>query len=219
VGGFFTYVGDGIHASSVAAWDGARWSALGGGIGSPPYPYVFAIQPDATGFVAAGLFDHAGGHFARNTARWDGTGWHTFGSGMSSGAYALAVYDGSIYFGGEFSYAGGKASHHVARWIAPPVHVPRRFAADRSAVRSPGPYRAGQPIRLSHVGNAELEVGIFGVDGRRIRAFVARPLGGTLQATWDGRRDDGSRASPGVYFVVTRNGSDPPAGIRLILLR
>jgi len=55
-------------------------------------------------------------------------------------------------------------------------------------------------FRLDEPGTARVE--IFDLSGRRVRAL----LGATLQAgehgvTWDGSRDDGRRASAGVYTV------------------
>jgi flagellar hook assembly protein FlgD len=54
------------------------------------------------------------------------------------------------------------------------------------------------------------EVNAFVVDaaGRRVRSLFAEQRSGTSAITWDGSRDDGRRASPGLYFLDVKAGGD-----------
>ncbi len=77
-GGAFTSI-DGVKANRVAKWNGASWSALGGGITTtlpPTYIYeevrALASYDDGSGaaLFAAGSFDRAGGDVAEDIAAW-----------------------------------------------------------------------------------------------------------------------------------------------------
>lgn len=121
-GGDFSWAG-GQTVNAIARWDGTSWHALGSGITGGSYPCVFAlaIGPDGSLYVG-GSFTTAGGTTVNHIARWDPatSAWHPLGSGMggnSPSVYALAFGpDGSLYAGGTFSSAGGRAANNVARW-------------------------------------------------------------------------------------------------------
>jgi hypothetical protein len=79
-GGWFTSAG-GVSASRIARWDGASWSALGGGIdgGGASVFALTVFDADESGPMPAGLF--VGGDFTRasgdpswNLASWIGCG-------------------------------------------------------------------------------------------------------------------------------------------------
>jgi flagellar hook assembly protein FlgD len=74
----------------------------------------------------------------------------------------------------------------------------------------PNPFRDG--MRMSYVvGNSGTSVSIrvYDVAGRLVRTLVDdfQPAGGHL-ATWDGRSEQGSRMTNGVYFVHVRIGNE-----------
>lgn len=117
---------DGAELTHIAAFDGALWSPLGGGI--------LGDVRDVTTFegdlVAAGWFSHAGGSQPGDppfvevggVARWDGTSWSSFGPGLDLSfaleprVFALEVYQGELYAGGWFDLSGGQAVDSLARW-------------------------------------------------------------------------------------------------------
>src|SRR5258705_9683246 len=47
VGGAFTEIG-GVHARTLAKFDGQTWSEVGGGVARPGYAYVSALVADRT---------------------------------------------------------------------------------------------------------------------------------------------------------------------------
>ncbi len=128
-GGEFTTAG-GTPANHIARWDGTSWSPLGSGMTgcADPYgctPAVTALAVYNGELIAGGNFLTAGGKGANNIARWDGRNWSPLGSGMTvcGGEYcpitsvgALAVYNGELIAGGEFTAAGGTVVNHIARW-------------------------------------------------------------------------------------------------------
>jgi hypothetical protein len=95
----------------------AGWHAMGTGMNRPVYDLtLFEGAP-----VAGGEFTQAGGQPANGVARWDGSGWHGLGGGIGSGpgtfiVSALAVHDGDLVAGGQFSEADGQPVRNVARW-------------------------------------------------------------------------------------------------------
>ena len=119
-GGRFQIVG-GVAAKSIAKWDGASWSALGGGIEGS----VNVLAVDGAGnLYAGGDFNTAGGVAANHIAKWDGTEWSALGSGLVdteplgyTSVEVLAVdAGGDLYVSGHFNTAGGVAVSNIAKW-------------------------------------------------------------------------------------------------------
>jgi hypothetical protein len=130
VGGRFTSAG-GAPAAGIARWDGAQWSAVGGGIDGTVRALAVADVGDGRGggggpmLHAAGQFDRAGGVDASNVARWDGLGWSAVGEdglldGTNGPVHAIASFEGwrgtTLVAGGDFTLAGPTSSRSIARW-------------------------------------------------------------------------------------------------------
>jgi len=84
--------------------------------------------------------------------------------------------------------------------------IPRPRPADLALAVQPNPCnpRATISFRLAQPG--WVEVGVFGLDGRRVAVVAARPFAAGEQAlAWDGRDADGRQVAAGVYCarVVT----------------
>ena len=113
-GGRFRVIG-GLVTSGIAAWDGAKWSALGSGLDGS----AAALYTNGVDLIVGGSFTSAGGVAATNVARWDGTKWSALGNPTSQllgEVLALAELNGDIYAGGQFQTASGAAANYVARW-------------------------------------------------------------------------------------------------------
>jgi hypothetical protein len=124
VTGEFSAIGtlSGLDARQIAAWDGTTWTPLGqglyGGFGGD------ALTVYNGDLIVGGNFTYAGGNPANNIARWDGRTWWTLDSGVtgcrggfcSPSVNALAVYNGALIAGGNFTQAGGVAASSIARW-------------------------------------------------------------------------------------------------------
>ncbi|GAC1384226.1 MAG: hypothetical protein NVSMB42_01890 [Herpetosiphon sp.] len=128
VGGDFDKAG-GVAAHSVAALDipTNTWSSLGDSVGGTTGAVVNALTTIGTTLYVGGNFAVAGTADAQNIARWDTRAktWSPLGSGLagayfasSTAAYALAAGGASLYVGGEFGTAGGKAAAGFARFGA-----------------------------------------------------------------------------------------------------
>jgi len=67
---------------------------------------------------------------------------------------------------------------------------------------------SAQDLRYSLTGNAHVTLGIFDLAGRKVRTLVDQDAAaGTFAAHWDGRSEDGSTMTRGVYFArFTTNG-------------
>lgn len=127
VGGIFSSAG-GVPASNIAKWDGANWSALGGGTANGGVSSL-AVYDDGSGsaLYAGGAFLSADGFAvpANSIAKWNGSSWAALGSGMENslgapGVAALAVHDdgsgSALYAGGFFTSAGGVPANNIAKW-------------------------------------------------------------------------------------------------------
>ncbi len=83
---------------------------------------------------------------------------------------------------------------------------------------TPNPFRTDATIRFGLARPAEVSVVVLDVLGRRVREVASGArVAGTHAVNWDGRRGDGSPASPGLYFVVltTPAGRSTRAMVRL----
>jgi hypothetical protein len=123
VAGHFSTAG-GNPANSIAQWNGTSWSSLGSGLKYYGDGWVDALAVYNNKLYAGGEFDSAGSIKVNNIAQWDGTSWSDLGSGIgivndTNGVYALAVYNGALYAGGQFQSAGGVAVNNIAVWTAP----------------------------------------------------------------------------------------------------
>ena len=124
-GGNFTAKGP-IPSDSIARWDGANWSGVGGGLNGGP-SYFHAVQAlqvfdDGNGpaLYAGGGFLLANGQVVNQIARWDGTSWSGVDGGVDHYVQSMTVFDDGngpvLYVGGYFSNAGNVAAERVARW-------------------------------------------------------------------------------------------------------
>lgn len=124
--GSFTTAG-GVTANNIAKWNGATWTALGGGLvgaafPSSPYVSTLSVFDDGTGaaLYAGGFFTTAGGVTSSNIAKWDGMTWASVGGGTDWSVSALTVFDdgggAALYAGGDFTTAGGLPANKIAKW-------------------------------------------------------------------------------------------------------
>ena len=75
-------------------------------------------------FYAGGSFTEAGGIQANHVAQWDGSAWAPMGSGLGESSEprlpvdvtVLRVWNGDLYVGGTFAYAGGQLANSIAKW-------------------------------------------------------------------------------------------------------
>ncbi|MCH7847663.1 MAG: hypothetical protein IIB53_04790 [Planctomycetes bacterium] len=122
-GGSFTFAGE-TPANYIARWDGTTWSPLGSGMGGGDYYADVQTLTEYNGeLIAGGYFTTADGMPANGIARWDGASWSPLGNGITGSIHdcppvvnALAVYNGDLIAGGEFTTAGGMPASSIARW-------------------------------------------------------------------------------------------------------
>lgn len=81
--------------------------------------------------------------YSGGVATWDGTTWQLLGTAMNGQVMALAVHEGSLIAGGEFSVAGGNTVNCLARWTGANWElvgggVGANFSASVSALMSNG---------------------------------------------------------------------------------
>jgi serine protease AprX len=108
--------------------------------------------------------------------------------------------------GGDQVYEGGPVPQQTVENSNSSVWIPA-FAVDVAGTAvprfqlSPNPVAAGGPIRLALSTRPESGLEIFDLAGRRVGNATFTTVDGAFVATWVARAADGSRLSPGVYFL------------------
>ena len=116
VGGGFSEIG-GIEASSLARWDGATWSEVGGGVGGSVDSLAYYDDGSGPALYVGGQFYDAGGAPIQMLARYAGGAWSEVGAaGLANAVQAMTVHQGQLFIGGRFTEVSGKGSDHLASW-------------------------------------------------------------------------------------------------------
>jgi len=80
----------------------------------------------------------------------------------------------------------------------------------------PDPFHTTMTATLALPSAREVHAFVVDCAGRRVKSLFAEQRSGTSAIRWDGSRDDGSRASPGLYYLNVRSGRD--AQVRAVVL-
>ena len=212
--GNFTLAG-GSEAHSIARWDGAEWSPVGGGIDRDEgRATVYALTIDREGRIyAGGDFTRAGDVEVNNIARWDGNAWCTLGKGISGTEAEMIRYTGTVstlaynnentlYIGGDFNTAGGMMSSGFAMYAVSDVSgIPARRTR---TYRQPACYdnRRGT-LHIPVSAGMDAVVSIYTVTGRIVYRVVS-PVGSDNHGLTIGT----SVLSPGMYLVRINAGRE-----------
>jgi parallel beta-helix repeat protein len=78
--------------------------------------------------------------------------------------------------------------------------------ATRVGPGRPNPFRAITSVSLTLASPALVSAEVYDLAGRRVRTLRPALLSGAAEIRWDGGRDDGAPARPGVYLVRVRTG-------------
>ncbi len=127
VGGQFDSAGF-SPASSIARWDGIRWSPLAEGVTLNTTPgIVRSLHFDGTMLYVGGRFTRAGSTAATSLAGWNtasGT-WSRVGDADVRRAddtpgevRAIGTFDGSLFIGGAFARIGTNAISNLGEYVA-----------------------------------------------------------------------------------------------------
>jgi hypothetical protein len=85
---------------------------------SPSYSQSWSPMGNGTGWGnAVCVYNgelYAGG--AYGIRKWDGSMWNNVGGGINGEVFALAVLQGKLYAGGNFTFAGGIETPFIAMW-------------------------------------------------------------------------------------------------------
>ncbi len=88
------------------------WQTLASGV-----TFVYDMVVYNCQLIVAGQFNQIGNVSANNIAAWDGTNWTALGQGVNGTVRALAVHNGVLYVGGQFTSAGNVNNvNHIASW-------------------------------------------------------------------------------------------------------
>ncbi len=142
----------------------------------------------------------------------------------------------NVDIGRIFFFAAGNASNnnnglggdHIYTQQAftdfqPPLDAPAGPIAtlDDLAPARPNPFRGQTALDFTLARGGWMDLSVFDAQGRRVRTLVTgdQPAGRGL-ASWDGRMDDGTLVTSGVYFArLTIPGSEQPISHRVVFTR
>jgi hypothetical protein len=116
VGGQFTIAGGVSCPTGVAYWDGNNWFPVGSNPYIPAWHLVIhngILYNASTQYIAINSL----GDTIEYLAWFDGINWRPVPGGVSSTALCLFNYQGELYAGGAFEYAGDSLVNHIAKWI------------------------------------------------------------------------------------------------------
>ena len=120
------------------------------------------------------------------------------------GQFAVAITSPAMTPGPYHSKEGGQAPRLVLSVATPTVAAGRPGAAgDAMRLRSwPNPASAHGVLAWAQPTEAEVDLTIFALDGRRVRTLAHGPrAAGAHEERWDGRDATGHRVAPGVYIA------------------
>lgn len=140
-----------------------------------------------------------------------GASWADFSSGMPPAMILDLVFKKDDRLLRAATFGNGVYERDVtpAPTAAPIVSAPASVKLLELSAAAPNPFREETSLALSLAREARVTVAVFDGTGRRVRALVDRSMpAGASRVAWDGRDDDGRRASAGVYFVKVRAGRE-----------
>lgn len=109
---------DGLsNTEKLAVWNGSSWSSLTMEL---PSSSVNAVSYKGDLYVGGPFGPITGSMTGACIGRWDGADWNDVGGGVSGGGLIsveeMIVFQGDLYIGGDFNFAGGTFSPNIARW-------------------------------------------------------------------------------------------------------
>jgi hypothetical protein len=213
--GDFTTAGE-IAANRIARWDGAQWSSIGNGppAGNPVYRVVAMPNSDIV-ITRRGSFIAYQGEIDR----WNGTSWSRIGVALNGSqpmygvVSPIALPNGDLVIGGQFSSVSGVAAMAFARWNG------AQWSAIGSGLLN-GTSPANIELQLLPGGDVFAYGSITNAGGTPV-SNVARwngitwsPIGGGVSKSAlsalvlpDGRIYAGVYASPGISTVTLWDGT------------
>jgi len=123
-GGSFTKSGN-TTLNYIAKWDGTNWLPVGSGFNGYASPSVNAMYAWNGKLYAGGFFDESDTEtHIFSIARWDDSIWNGLKSGIGSDndssiegfVFAIDTFQGNLYVGGDFGFAGGKPTSDIVVW-------------------------------------------------------------------------------------------------------
>jgi hypothetical protein len=163
---------------------------------------------------SGGFFEGAGGvTFAAGPAAMDGALLGAAHAGLDGeGAFAIvtfrAIADGDPQVRLARALGRDRENRPLALDELQPEAPATAPTETRLLAAAPGPFTSETTIGYSLAAESEVELIVFGVDGRRVRTLQrGRQPAGVHQVRWDGTDDRGHTVAAGVYYTRLAVGS------------
>ncbi len=207
------------------------WTRVYGGDGTDQA--CRAQQTEDGGYAIVGLSDSYGADIDAWLVKTDESGdtvWtRTYGgTGIDVGGFGQQSEDGGYFFAG-YTDSRGAGEYDMllvktdtegnTQWLSVLPEGRDALALPSLVQCSPNPCDGHVTIRYRVPNSSHIELAMYDVAGRKVRALVSRWLApGTRLAKWDGKGDDGLRLPSGVYVCRLKAGSQTSSR-NLTLLR
>lgn len=191
----------GTFGGGLVRYDGRQWQVFTRHNSGLPSDSIYSLSVSPDGIVWVGTF-------SAGLAVFDGVTWQVFNSHNSPIPHDLIYQTGT--------------DRNGATWVATTLGLAcYRRTSDASASggcsvapatfvllpNTPNPFRHGTLLRFRMESAAEVELGIFDVEGRRVRALVkGLHAPGAYAVWWDGCDEEGWLLPAGVYLACMRAG-------------
>jgi hypothetical protein len=201
------------HAAHVyrSVNGGDTWTAVDAGLPDVPVNDL-VIDPSRPDRL------YAGNDIGVYASDDDGATWYPLGTGLPM----QAVFDLTVHDASRTLVA---ATHGRSQWkldlSALPVAVGPRPLAARLALSTPAPNptRGATSFSVEVPAGARLDVDVFDVMGRRVRAlFHGAAAGGRREMSWGATDDAGRRVGAGVYYLRAAAGPGGSAMRKIVIL-
>lgn len=203
----------GIAGGTVMRYDGESWTT-----------HQF---PDCN-VTAMCVDQHGDAWFASygELVRYDGSEWSFYKpENFYHEHYTNVLSDGASIW---LVYRNGVVRYTIAtgHWTDYPLIVVTGVADKENSERgpvlfpnSPNPFNTDTSISFLLTDNSPVTLDIYNIAGQKVRSYSwETPSTGAVHTlTWDGRNDDGSQVSSGVYFTVLRQHGASAYGNMLFL--
>jgi hypothetical protein len=117
--------------------------------------------------------------------------------------------------------SGGSLQFQWSGYLAPAAtsSVPTNNSQELGFSLSPNPARQVVTLRFELAHSADVNLGIYDAQGRRVRTVTSGQLGAGIHVkTWDGTTEAGASAPSGVYFARLES-SEANSVRRLVRIR
>jgi hypothetical protein len=153
--------------SGVAYWDGSNWFAVGSNPYIPSRDLIIhngILYNASTQYYAV----NSNGDTIKYIAWFDGFDWQPVPGGLDASGLCLAEFQGELYVGGTFTYAGDSVVNGIAKWIPGSLRIGENSEAKLPMKVMPNPAKDEVIIEMNLKKQMSLKLQVTDANGKTI---------------------------------------------------